>query len=110
MTTKSLLMLGALALSSLAMAGTKTYSIQFDTPVMAGNAQIQAGEYKLTVEGGNAIFTNVQNEKKFTAPVKTEIAPKKFDTTSMETSKQGDNERLQYIEIGGSTTKLEFGE
>ena len=108
--TPKYLLIATLALSSLAMAGPKSYAIRFDNPVMAGNVQLQAGEYKVKVEGGNAIFTNVDNQKQFTAPVKTETAPQKFDATATETKKLGNNEQLEYIEIGGSNTKLAFGE
>jgi len=110
MTKKSLLMTGALVLSSFSMMYAKSYDLVFSNPVMAGNTQLQAGEYKLTVKGNTAQFTNVDTDKTYTAPVKIENAAKKHDVTSVDTNKQNGADQIQKIELGGSTTDLEFGE
>ena len=110
MITKSLLMARALTLSSLSIASAKSYDIKFTTPTKAGNVQLSPGDYKLKVEGGNAVFTNVETAKSFTAPVKIENAPKKFDLTAIDTAMQAGSNHIRSIELGGSTTKLEFGE
>ena len=110
MSYKSLLATGALALAGLATANAKSYDIILNSPAKAGATQLTPGEYKLKVEGQNAVFTNVQNSKSFTVPAKIETGEKKFNSTAMETTSQGDMDKIQAIELGGSTTKLEFGE
>ena len=108
MTKRSLLLLGVLAMLSLPIARAKSYTIAFTSPTMVGNAQLPAGEYTLKVEGSNAVFTNVDSNKSVTAPVKIENADKKYDVTSVETTQEGDAQHIIDIQLGGSTTKLDF--
>jgi hypothetical protein len=106
---KSLVLTGAVALFSL-IASAKSYEIALSNPAMAGNVQLQAGEYNVTVKGNVATFTNQDTFKSFTAPVKIEQAPQKFGQTAVDTAKQDGADHIQAIELGGSSTKLEFGE
>jgi hypothetical protein len=111
MTAKSLLIVGALGLASLNIASAKSYDILLNAPTKAGDMELKAGEYKLKVEGNQATFTDVQSSKSLTAPVKIENNNgKKFDHTSVLTSTRGDMDSIQAIELGGSDTKLEFGQ
>ena len=64
MTAKSFLIVGALSLASLGIASAKSYDIVLSDPTMAGTTQLQPGEYKLKVEGTQAVFTDVQNRKR----------------------------------------------
>jgi hypothetical protein len=105
---KSLLLLGVLAMSILPIASAKSYTIAFTGPTVVGSAQLPAGEYTLKVEGSNAVFTNVDNNKSVTAPVKIENADKKYDVTSVETTVEGSAQHIVDIQLGGSTTKLDF--
>ena len=70
MTKQSLLFIGALALSTVAFAGPKSYDIVLFAPTQAGSNQLAAGEYHVQVQGSNAIFTNVDTRHSFVAPVK----------------------------------------
>jgi len=106
MTAKSLLIVGTLGLTSLAFAGTKSYDIILNAPAMAGTNQLQAGEYKLKVEGNQAVFT--QNSKTWSVPVKVENGTQKFAQTTVESSTQGEMDTIQAIDLAGSTTKLEL--
>jgi hypothetical protein len=108
MTNKSLLGIMALALSTFAVAGPKTYDLVVSNTVKAGDAQLEPGEYKLRVEGSNAVFTDTQTGKSITLAVKVENADKKYDSTALDTTKQGAIEQLTSIELGGSKIKLEF--
>ena len=108
MTKRSLLLLGVLAMLSLPIASAKSYTISFTGPTVAGSAQLPAGEYTLKVEGSNAVFTNVNNDKSVTAPVKIENVDKKYDVTSVETIDRGDARHITDIQLGGSTIKLDF--
>ena len=108
MTKRSLLLLGVLAMSILSIASAKSYTVSFTSRVTVGTAQLPAGEYSLKVNGSNVVFTNVDSNKSVTTPVKIENVDKKYGTTSVETTQQGNATRIDDIQLGGSTTKLEF--
>lgn len=110
MTTKSLLMIGVLGLTSLGIASAKSYDIILTAPAKAGNMELKPGEYKLKVEGSQAVFTDVESAKTFAAPVKIDNSGRKFNATTVETSKTGDMDMIQAIDLGGSNTKLQFGQ
>jgi hypothetical protein len=108
MTTKSLLLIGTLALAGIASA--KTYDLTLAAPANAGSVQMAAGAYSVKVMGGFAFFTNVNTGKKFIAPVTVEDAGKMFDTTAVDRNTKDGEDRITGIELGGSSTKLELGE
>ncbi|SPE38545.1 conserved exported hypothetical protein [Candidatus Sulfopaludibacter sp. SbA6] len=110
---KKLLATGVLTLFSLSLlsAGTpraKSYEITIVSLTKAGSVQLKPGQYKVKVEGSNAIFTDVNSSKSVTTPVKVETGDKKFDDTTVQITKDGDTNRLDEIGLGGSKTKLEF--
>ena len=106
MTTKSLLLIGTLALAGIASA--KSYDIILSAPAQAGSIQLAAGEYSLQVKGSNVVFTNVDTGKRFTTAVKTENGAKKFERTRVLYNESKGKFTLQEIELGGSTTTLTF--
>jgi hypothetical protein len=108
MTTRSLLIVGALTLSSIGIASAKSFDVFLGAPAMAGATELKAGEYKVTVEGTQAIFREAQSSKSITVPVKVENADHKFGQTSVETTNQNGMDNIQAIDLGGSNTKLEF--
>jgi hypothetical protein len=108
MTKRSLLLLGVLAMSILSIASAKSYNIAFTSPTMVGSAQLPAGDYTLKVDGSNAVFTSVDGNKSFTAPVKIENADKKYAVTSVKTTQEGNAQHIDDIQLGGSTTTLDF--
>jgi hypothetical protein len=77
---------------------------------MAGNTELKPGEYTLKVEGTQAVFTDVQSSKSWTAPVKIENSDRKFNGTIVKSINQGGMEHIVDIELAGSNTKLEFGQ
>lgn len=110
MRNKTLLMVGALSLMSLGIASAKTYDIRLTDPAMAGTTQLQPGEYKLKVEGSEAVFTDVETAKSFKAAVKVQNANRKFNETAVETVHQGDMDHINTIDLGGSNTQLQFNQ
>ncbi len=99
--------IAVLALCSLGVLSAKSYSILLSSPAKVGTLQLQAGEYHVKVAGSNVIFTD-HKSKTYTTPVKIENGSKKFDDTRVESSKDGDSDRITEIDLGGSTTKLGF--
>ena len=97
-----------LTLSSIMFAGTKSYQVVFSSVTKVGTVKLAPGEYTVKVDGANAVFTNNQNSKSVTTPVKVETGKKKFDYTAVDSTKDGDTEKVNSIELGGSTTVLAF--
>jgi hypothetical protein len=110
MTAKSLLIVGALGLASLGIASAKSYDIRLEAPAMVGTTELKAGDYKLKVEGTQAVFTDVQSSKSFTATVKIASGAQKFGETVVETTQQADMAHIDAIDLAGSNTKIEFGQ
>lgn len=104
---KSLILAGALSLSAICFAGTKTYEINLSAPAKVGSTVLAAGEYKLQVQGTNAIFTDAKH-KSFTAPVKVGTSSRKNPYTAVDTAPGEGSEKITSIELGGSTTQLTF--
>jgi hypothetical protein len=107
--TKSLLLIATLALAGIANA--KSFdNVIISAPAQAGSHRMAVGEYSLKVMGSIAVFTNVDTGRKFIAVVKVEDAGKKFAATEVDTTNTDGTERISWIELGGSSTKLELGE
>jgi hypothetical protein len=109
MTMKSMLMAGVLAVFTLSFASAKTYDITLSSASKVGATQLAAGTYRLKVDGTKATFVNVDTSKEVTATVKVDTVEKKYDVTAVDSTKTGDVEQINAIELGGSKTKLEFG-
>jgi len=109
MTKTSLLFLGALALSTVALAGPKSYEILLTAPAQAGNVRLAAGEYHLKVIGSDALFTSVDTSRSFVAPVKIETT-RTHEVTAVETHNDSGSARITTIDLAGSNETLEFGE
>jgi len=105
MTGKSLLSLGALALATAGLAAAKSYSIDLPAIAKAGAVELKPGDYKLKVEGSQAILTD-QNGKSFNVPVKVENSGQKFTDTRIESVTQNGMDTIQSIDLGGSDTRL----
>jgi hypothetical protein len=110
MRIKSLLFAGTLALASLTMVYAKSYDISLSGPVQAGNVQLKAGQYTLKIKGSSAVFTDLEDGKSYTAPVKVDQGTQKFDVTAVQTDTKGATTQIKSIELGGSTTTLKFGD
>jgi len=103
-----MLCVGVLILSTFALARAKSYDVSFSEPMKAGNVTIDPGQYRLMIEGSNAIFGNTRDGKAFTVPVKMESSNTKFAYPAWQTLDQGGAKILESMDLGGTTTKLEF--
>jgi hypothetical protein len=108
MMKKSLLLIGLVSLSTFAFAGSKTYEVTLTKTSKAGTAQLAPGTYKLKVDNGTAVFTLADSNKSQTVSVKLENAAKKFAHTAVDARIDGSADLIEAIELGGSTTKIEF--
>lgn len=104
---KKFVAVAALAFSSLVVVNAKTYDITLSNPAKAGSVQLKPGIYKLKVEGSSAVFTDGKS-KSYTTPVKVETGEKKYDDTRVHSTREGAEDRINQIDLGGSKTKLGF--
>ena len=105
---KSFVLGVVLSLSTLCFAGQKSFTIILDKATNVRTLKLTPGEYKVKVDGANAVFTNNSNYKSVSTPVKVETADKKFKETAVDTVKSGSGETVTAIQVGGTTTKLDF--
>jgi hypothetical protein len=106
---KKTLLIGVFALASFAFAGGKTYNVTLSKPAKVGSLQLLAGNYQLKVDGASAVFTDAKRHS-FTTAIKVENGSKKFEYTAVDSTESGDTELVHSITLGGSATKIEFGE
>ena len=88
---------------ALAVASAATgYNVTLYQPVVVNGAKLDAGAYRIEVEGGMATIKKGKNVTE--APVKVETDGAKFNRNTVRI--EGD--RLSEIRIGGTHTKLVF--
>ena len=107
MKSTALFIAGLLSLATLASA-SKTYEFTLVNAAKAGTVELKAGQYRVKVEGSKAVFTNMDTDKQYTVDVKTENAAKKFDETRVNSGHDGSVDNLKDIQLGGSTTQIDF--
>jgi len=105
---KSVFLIGILAAASISIAFAKTYDVDLAHATQAGAVQLKAGSYHVKVDGDKAVFTDVDSAKQYTVPVKVENAAKKFDYTKIDETSNGNVDTLKAIQLGGSTTQIDF--
>jgi hypothetical protein len=110
MTTKSLLIAATLTFSTMAFAGTKSYDFTIGAPTHVGTTELKPGEYRVKLDGTQAIIRDQQSGKSITVNVKVEHAGQKFDQTSVQSANKDGHDRVIEIDLGGSDTKLQLAE
>lgn len=105
MTAKSFILVCLVGASTIGIASAKSYYFTLAAPAKAGTTVLKPGDYEVNVKGTQAVFTN-DGGKAISVPVKVAQSDKKFDNTSVDTS----NDMIREIDLGGSTTKLTFGQ
>jgi hypothetical protein len=106
---KKTLLIGVFALASFAFASGKTYNVTLSKTAKVGSLQLVAGNYLLKVDGASAVFTDAKRHS-FTTTIKVENGSKKFEYTAVDSTESGNTELVHSITLGGSATKIEFGE
>jgi hypothetical protein len=105
---KSLFVAGLLTFSSLVFAA-KSYDLTLTAPAKVAGVEMPKGAYSLHLEGDKAVFRG-PHSKEFSVPVKLENgAARKYDYTTVESTREAGEDTIKSIHLGGSTTTLEFG-
>jgi hypothetical protein len=94
--------LATLALGIASAASPSSYKVSIPADTWAGDTQIKAGSYKVTVTGNQAVFTMGKQSVQVAASI--ENGKSKFSDTMLEAS----GNKLQAIDVGGTNTKIVF--
>jgi hypothetical protein len=109
MNRRMLLFTCALALSAVGIVSAKSYSLTLTTPTRIGTVTLKPSEYEITIKGDQAIFTT-ESGKSYKVPVKVGTSDKKFDITSTVSATKDGADSIEEIDLGGSSTRLQFGQ
>ena len=96
------------AVAALSIAGAKSYDLTFDQPAMVGNVKLAAGHYSLKVDASTVHFKTLDTGKTIDATGKLGTASQKFDSTSSTSNADNGTLKVKEIDLGGTTTKIEF--
>ena len=105
---RNCLLLAVLTLSSIGIASAKSNEIILTHKTMVGTTELRPGTYRVNLEGGNAVFTRKYTSKSYSAPATVTDNDRAFGKVVVHTSKEGKVLRLNEVDLGGSTTRLQF--
>lgn len=81
-----------------------TYKVSLHQDSTINGQELKAGDYKVEVNNNTAVLK--KGKQTVEVPVHEETAPSKFASTQIQ---YVDNNKLQEIRVGGTKTKLVFG-
>ena len=85
-------------------AATSRYRVKLFEDSVVNGKQLKAGDYKVEMKDNSAVLKNGRQVVEI--PAHTEPASSKFRATEVEYK---DNNNIQEIHIGGTTTRIVFG-
>jgi hypothetical protein len=100
---KKTIILGLIVFGTTAFAAKNSFKVDVLQDSMVEGKMLKAGEYKITVENGNAMLKNGKDV--------IEVPAKEVNDTNKVASTEltyKDNTNLQEIRIGGTNTKIVF--
>ena len=102
--TRFLLAFGTLALT---IASAASFHFTVNDPQWVAGKELKPGEYSIKVEGDKATIKAGKNV--IEVPAKVETANSKYDSTTLFTNSVNGKSVIGEIRIGGSKTKIVFG-
>ncbi len=100
---------GMLALLGVSLLSAKTYTITVTNSAKAGAAQLKPGDYKVKVDGSQAVLMDRKGHTIATA-AKVETSDHKYGETSIASSSADGTNRIESIQLAGTHDKIVFGE
>lgn len=100
----------AFTVLGLSVAGAKSYEVNLPQSVKAGSAELKPGNYSVVVDGSKVRFKEATTGKITEADVTVGTADKKFAATQIDTTQANGQTTIKEIDLGGTTTKLQFGQ
>ena len=95
------------ALAGASIASARSYDIAIASRCMVHDIQLHPGQYRLKLDGANAIFTDA-NGNTFKTTVKVQQEARKFDDTEVQTRRVADQDHVQEIRLDGTKMQLDF--
>jgi hypothetical protein len=83
-----------------------TYHLTLTEPASANGVALKAGDYRVTLNADKAIF--VLGKESHEVSVKMEENARKFSDNQIQYDRQGDQNVIKFICLGGSKTRLAF--
>jgi hypothetical protein len=93
-------------LSVSAVASAKSFTVTLFQQSIVGSAELQPGEYKVSLEGSKVTISNGKTHAE--ADVRVETSDKKFNSTSVRYLNGDGNYHVREIRLGGTKTKIVF--
>jgi hypothetical protein len=93
---------GFTALALGVASAASSHSVNLKSPVTIGSTQLQAGQYKVEMQGGKAVFKMGKSVVEVPAALGT--SDKKYSSNAIVTS----GTKLIEIDLGGTTEKIVF--
>jgi hypothetical protein len=87
-----------------ALGQAATYHVTLLKPTIVAGQELKPGDYKVEVKNNTAVLSHGKQSAE--VKVQTQSVEKKYDSTTVKYTKDGDKYKLQEIGIGGSKTKL----
>jgi hypothetical protein len=97
-----------LALTSIALAGTKRYDVMFGSPAVLNGMEVQSGQYQLSVDGSKVTLVNSSTHKTFETTATVQTSEKKYNDTIVQSKHVDGKDLVNEIQLGGTKTALDF--
>jgi hypothetical protein len=94
--------------ASLFAANARSCEIFLASPTQAGSVLLLPGQYRVSLDGGEAVFQDVRSTRSFRTAVKVEDNGSAYDATRISTTHDSGARRMNAIEFEGSGTRIEF--
>jgi hypothetical protein len=96
-----------LAMASLPLFA-KSFDITFSAPAVLGSATVPAGQYSLKFDGAKVTLTNASSGKKFDTVAVVQNGSTKFANTIVQAKRVEGQDLVDEIQLGGTSTALDF--
>ena len=96
------------AVIGLSLASAKSYEISLASASKVGAVDLQAGDYKVALEGTKVTFTAIKTGKSVETEASIQTAAKKFANTLVDAENVSGSSKIHEIDFAGTTTKVMF--
>jgi hypothetical protein len=93
---------GLILLAAVVASAASSYKVTLQSDLFAGDVQLKAGEYTMTLEGKQVVFK--KGKESFQIPFSIEKNEKKFKATTLEI----DGSKIHSIDLEGTDMKIMF--
>ena len=95
------------ALVCVSVVSAKTYNFKVTLASQVGNTQLKPGDYSLKVDGTQVVLKDYAGHR-IDISTTLETADQKFNETAVVIANADGTNRIQWIQLGGSNTRVMF--